>query len=183
MKKGVDSFKLLKEINKQAFKHNRVINCLLQFHIAVETTKFGLSYKEAIEILDNELFHELKNICLCGIMGMATLTNDKEQVLNEFDSLHNIFSRLEKHSSTTASFKTISMGMSNDYDLAIQKGSNMVRIGSKIFGERGYAEASKKTYLCLRDPRAQGGGGSPQLHSFLGRGAGARTSRRGLGSG
>ncbi len=133
---GVDSFKLLKEINKQAFKHNREINCLLQFHIAEETTKFGLSYNEAIEILDSDLFYELNNICICGIMGMATLTNDKQQVLGEFESLHTIFTRLSQHSSTTNSFKIISMGMSNDYDLAIQKGSNMVRIGSKIFGER-----------------------------------------------
>ena len=133
---GVESFKLLKEINKQGKKHNRVIKCLLQFHIAQETTKFGLSYQDAIAILEDELYPELQNISICGVMGMATFSNDKALVLKEFDSLKEIFTKLVAHSSITNDFKIISMGMSNDYELAIQKGSNMVRIGSKIFGAR-----------------------------------------------
>ena len=133
---GVESFKLLKEINKQGKKHNRVIKCLLQFHIAQETTKFGLSYQDAIAILEDELYPELQNISICGVMGMATFSNDEAFVLKEFDSLKEIFTKLVAHSSITNDFKIISMGMSNDYELAIQKGSNMVRIGSKIFGAR-----------------------------------------------
>lgn len=133
---GVESFKLLKEINKQGKKHNRVIKCLLQFHIAQETTKFGLSYQDAIAILEDELYPELQNISICGVMGMATFSNDESLVLKEFDSLKEIFTKLVAHSSITNDFKIISMGMSNDYELAIQKGSNMVRIGSKIFGAR-----------------------------------------------
>jgi len=133
---GVDSFKLLKEINKQGNKHNRTINCLLQFHIAQESTKFGLTYEEAIAIIENDLFPTLKNISICGVMGMATFSNDQALVLNEFGSLNEIFTKLATHPSITNAFKTISMGMSNDYELAIQKGSNMVRIGSKIFGAR-----------------------------------------------
>ena len=133
---GVESFKLLKEINKQGKKNNRVIKCLLQFHIAQETTKFGLSYQDAIAILEDELYPELQNISICGVMGMATFSNDEALVLKEFDSLKEIFTKLVAHSSITNDFKIISMGMSNDYELAIQKGSNMVRIGSKIFGAR-----------------------------------------------
>ena len=133
---GVESFKLLKEINKQGKKHNRVIKCLLQFHIAQETTKFGLSYQDAIAILEDELYPELQNISICGVMGMATFSNDEALVLKEFDSLKEIFTKLVAHSSITNDFKIISMGMSNDYKLAIQRGSNMVRIGSKIFGAR-----------------------------------------------
>ena len=133
---GVESFKLLKEINKQGKKHNRVIKCLLQFHIAQETTKFGLSYQDAIAILEDKLYPELQNISICGVMGMATFSNDEALVLKEFDSLKEIFTKLVAHSSITNDFKIISMGMSNDYELAIQKGSNMVRIGSKIFGAR-----------------------------------------------
>ena len=133
---GVESFKLLKEINKQGKKHNRVIKCLLQFHIAQEITKFGLSYQDAIAILEDELYPELQNISICGVMGMATFSNDEALVLKEFDSLKEIFTKLVAHSSITNDFKIISMGMSNDYELAIQKGSNMVRIGSKIFGAR-----------------------------------------------
>lgn len=133
---GVESFKLLKEINKQGKKHNRVIKCLLQFHIAQETTKFGLSYQDAIAILEDKLYPELQNISICGVMGMATFSNDESLVLKEFDSLKEIFTKLVAHSSITNDFKIISMGMSNDYELAIQKGSNMVRIGSKIFGAR-----------------------------------------------
>ncbi len=133
---GVDSFKLLNEINKQGKKHDRIINCLLQFHIAQESTKFGLDYESAKEIIENELFIEFKNVCICGVMGMATFTHQEEQVLSEFEYLHKIFIKLAKHPSISNSFKTVSMGMSNDYKLAINKGSNMVRIGSKIFGER-----------------------------------------------
>ena len=133
---GVDSYKLLKEINKQGEKHNRIINCLFQFHIAQESSKFGLSYENALEIIENEHFNELKNICICGVMGMATFTNDQHQVLAEFENLYKIFTNLAKQPSISDSFKTVSMGMSNDFELAIKSGSNMVRIGSRIFGDR-----------------------------------------------
>ena len=102
---GVESFKLLKEINKQGKKHNRVIKCLLQFHIAQETTKFGLSYQDAIAILEDELYPELQNISICGVMGMATFSNDEALVLKEFDSLKEIFTKLVAHSSITNDFK------------------------------------------------------------------------------
>ena len=130
---GVDSLKLLKEINKQALKNNRVINCLLQVHIAKESTKFGLSNMECIEALTAA--ESLKNITIKGLMGMATFTDDHSQVEQEFDGLKQLYDQLAKKYS---GFKILSMGMSGDYQIAIAKGSNMIRVGSKIFGERNY---------------------------------------------
>ncbi len=130
---GVDSLKLLKEINKQALKNNRVINCLLQVHIAKESTKFGLSNMECIEALTAA--ESLKNITIKGLMGMATFTDDHSQVEQEFDGLKQLYDQLAKKYSK---FEILSMGMSGDYQIAIAKGSNMIRVGSKIFGERNY---------------------------------------------
>lgn len=132
---GVDSFKTLVEINKQAKKHDRVIHCLLQARIAKEDTKFGLTFSEIETILASEEFQELKNIKVVGLMGMATFTDDQAQLQEEFSSLANFFnSNKKKYSNLT----TLSMGMSGDYSLAIENGSNMVRIGSSIFGVRNY---------------------------------------------
>ncbi|MFL9843921.1 YggS family pyridoxal phosphate-dependent enzyme [Flavobacterium rhizosphaerae] len=138
---GVDSLKLLKEINKQAKKHNRVINCLLQMHIAEEETKFGLNQNELNELLALEEFKSLKNIKVTGLMGMATFTEDENRIKKEFTYLKSIFDELSIQPQTL-NFKpeTLSMGMSGDYQLAIACGSNMVRIGSSIFGARNYAE-------------------------------------------
>ena len=134
---GVDSFKLLKEINKQALKVNRVIPVLLQFHIAQEDTKFGLDLNEAHEFLSSEAFKQLNNINIVGVMGMATFTDNTEQITQEFANLKSIFTTLKtNHFANAPSFKHISMGMSGDYELAIQQGSTMVRIGSTIFGHR-----------------------------------------------
>ena len=130
---GVDSLKLLKEINKQALKNNRVINCLLQVHIAKESTKFGLSNMECIEALTAA--ETLKNITIKGLMGMATFTDDHSQIEQEFDGLKQLYDQLAKKYSE---FEILSMGMSGDYQIAIAKGSNMIRVGSKIFGERNY---------------------------------------------
>lgn len=136
---GVDSFKLLKAINTEARKASRVISCLLQFHIAEEETKFGLSWEEAEEMLQSEEFASLENVKVCGVMGMATYTDDETQIRKEFASLKTYFDRLKAdYFSTNDDFKTISMGMSGDYLLAIEEGSTMVRIGSTIFGERQY---------------------------------------------
>ncbi|PID89265.1 MAG: YggS family pyridoxal phosphate-dependent enzyme [Bacteroidia bacterium] len=136
---GVESIKLLKEINKQAVKNNRVIDCLLQFHIAEEDTKFGLSLTEAEEILDSEAFKTLQNIRIVGVMGMATYTDNTQQIEDEFENLRNIFNILKTDFfADTDSFKELSMGMSGDYELAIKHGSTMVRIGSTIFGARNY---------------------------------------------
>ena len=134
---GVDSLKLLKEINKQAKKHNRVINCLLQMHIAEEQTKFGMNEQELQELLNSDIFSTLENIKVIGLMGMATFTDDKEHVKKEFTQLKTIFDGLSTRP-TTNNFElsTLSMGMSGDYTLAISCGSTMVRIGSSIFGSR-----------------------------------------------
>lgn len=134
---GIDSFKILKTVNKEAKKNNRVIPCLLQFHIAEETTKFGLSEEEAHEILDSEEFKALKNVSVAGVMGMATFTENEMQVRNEFRFLKKIFDKLKKeYFRGKKEFKEISMGMSDDYAIALEEGSTIVRIGSKIFGER-----------------------------------------------
>ena len=132
---GVDSFKTLKEINKQAKKHDRVINCLLQARIAKEDTKFGLSFSDIEEILSSEELSELEHINIIGLMGMATFTNDQQQLQEEFSSLANFF---KKNQEKYSNLNTLSMGMSGDYQLAIENGSNMVRIGSSIFGVRNY---------------------------------------------
>lgn len=132
---GVDKFKTLKEINKQAKKHNRVINCLLQAKIAKEDTKFGLSFNEIETLLGSEEVSELKNVNIIGLMGMATFTEDKEQLEDEFLSLKSFFDKLKTQNSK---LNTLSMGMSGDYKLAIKNGSTMIRVGSSIFGYRNY---------------------------------------------
>jgi PLP dependent protein len=128
---GVDSLKLLQEINKQALKNNRVIDCLLQIHIAEEETKFGLDENELNELISSSEFKELKNIRTLGLMGMATFTEDQNQIKKEFQHLKSIFDSIQNED-----FSIISMGMSGDYKLAIEYGSTMVRIGSSIFGGR-----------------------------------------------
>ena len=131
---AVDSLKLLQEINKQAQKHNRVIACLLQFHIAAEDTKFGLSRDEVKLLLSSESFRELQNIQIVGVMGMASFVEDKIQITNEFKNLQTIFIEIKNdYFLEQVSFKEISMGMSGDFQLAIEEGSTMVRIGSSIF--------------------------------------------------
>ncbi len=135
---AVDSLRLLKEIDKQAVKNDRIINCFLQFHIAEEESKFGLSFDSAKEILDSNEFAQMKNIKITGVMGMATLSDDKDKVRKEFATLKKYFDRLkEDYFSSSDSFKEISMGMSADFQLAIEEGSTMVRIGTGIFGARG----------------------------------------------
>ena len=134
---GVDSLKLLKEINKQGAKHNRVIKVLLQFHIAEEESKFGLDLSEAKELLNSESFAGLTNIRIDGVMGMATFTDNRNQIKNEFKSLKTIFDDLKNdYFNQSENFNILSMGMSGDYELAIEEGSTMVRIGSTIFGAR-----------------------------------------------
>lgn len=136
---SVDSFKLLSNIDKEAKKVNRVIPCLLQLHVAEEETKFGFTFDEVYKLLESGQYKELVNIKLVGIMGMASNTDDLTQVQREFKELHNSFSKLKKDFfSGDESFKEISMGMSHDYSIAIQEGSTMVRVGSKIFGDRVY---------------------------------------------
>ncbi|WP_299163090.1 YggS family pyridoxal phosphate-dependent enzyme [uncultured Eudoraea sp.] len=130
---GVDSLKLLKEINKQAIKHNRKINCLLQVHIAQEQTKFGLNETELFELIGSEEFGNLKNVKIKGLMGMATFTDNEEQIAKEFSYLYSIYSKLKNR---IPDVNVLSMGMSGDYKIAIRQGSTMVRIGSSIFGIR-----------------------------------------------
>jgi len=130
---GVDSLKLLQEIDKQAQKHNRVIDCLLQIYIAEEETKFGLDENELKELLSSEEFKRLKNIKVIGLMGMATFTEIQEQIKKEFTHLKAVF---DTFSADNPQFTILSMGMSGDYQLAIACGSTMVRIGSSIFGTR-----------------------------------------------
>lgn len=134
---GVDSLKLLIEINKQAKKVNRIQDILLQFYIAQEDTKFGLDISEAQEILNSIDFQQLKHVRVCGVMGMASNTSNEKQVASEFRNLKQIFDELQtKYFPKQDTFKEISMGMSGDYQLAISNGSTMVRVGSKIFGGR-----------------------------------------------
>jgi len=136
MIQSVDSFRLLQEINKAAIKSNRIIPCLLQFHIAQEEAKYGFSYEEAIGMLENNLFQDLSNISVHGVMGMATFTEDEEQISREFKNLHKYFNLLKTgYFSLNPDFCEISMGMTNDYKLAIREGSTIIRIGSGIFGE------------------------------------------------
>lgn len=130
---GVDSYKLLKEIQKQAYKHDRIISCLVQIRIAEEETKFGLPPDQLNKLLeDSEIF---KNVKIIGLMGMATFTEDKDQIASEFKLLKRLF---DKTNEKLPEMKILSMGMSGDYEIAIECGSNMVRIGSKIFGARNY---------------------------------------------
>jgi len=132
---GVENLKLLTEINKQARKHNRVINCLLQIKIAEEDTKAGMTPEEAKNIISSEDVLDMKNIKIVGLMGMASFTDNQDQVAHEFGNLQTIFDALKAENSE---FETISMGMSSDYKLAIGNGSTMIRIGSSIFGARNY---------------------------------------------
>ncbi len=134
---AVDSMKLLKEINKQAAKHDRVIDCLLQFHIAEEDSKFGMNFEEVQELLESEELIELRNVSIVGLMGMATFTDDTEQIREEFRTLENYFQIIKSHYfKFNDGFQHISMGMSGDYLIAIEEGSTMVRVGSAIFGAR-----------------------------------------------
>ncbi|PZO29081.1 MAG: YggS family pyridoxal phosphate-dependent enzyme [Flavobacteriaceae bacterium] len=133
---GVDSLKLLKEINRQAARWRKNINCLLQIHIAEEETKFGLDENELIELLNSDEFKEMSNIKVIGLMGMATFTENQEQIKKEFNYLKSLFDKYKKLSTENCQLTTLSMGMSGDYQLAIDCGSTMVRIGSSIFGGR-----------------------------------------------
>jgi len=133
---GVDNFKLLNEINKQAKKHERIIDCLLQIKIASEESKFGMTAEEAEDILQSEEFSELKNVSITGVMGMATFTDDTSQIKKEFSYLKQVFDDLKNVQADNSQLKIISMGMSGDYQLAIECGSNMIRVGSSIFGAR-----------------------------------------------
>lgn len=138
---SVDSLKLLKEINKEALKNNRIINVLLEIFIAHEETKFGLNQDEASEILNSKEYSLLKNIQVCGVMGMATYTENIKTIKTEFDNLKHIFTFLKaKYFSKNTDFKEISMGMSSDFKLAIESGSTIIRVGSMIFGERDYSK-------------------------------------------
>ena len=135
---SIDSLKLLQEVDKQALKFNRIINCLLQIYIAQEETKFGLSQEEAIEILESEEFKSMKNIRIVGVMGMATNTDNQEQIRIEFRTLKTFFETLKSTYIETANFqlREISMGMSGDYLIAAEEGSTLIRVGSAIFGSR-----------------------------------------------
>jgi len=136
---GVDSFKLLTEIDKQAAKSGKIANCLLQVHIAKEETKFGFSGDELLEMLESGVWKSLKNIQLCGLMGMATFTNNSEQVRSEFRYLRTLFNQVKSgYFANESSFCELSMGMSDDYLIAIEEGSTLVRVGSLIFGHRNY---------------------------------------------
>ncbi len=138
----VDTFNLLKEINKQAIKNNRIINCLLQIHIAKEETKFGFDENElnqTVAQITNEL-HQLQNVRIAGLMGMASFTNDINVIRAEFKKLKTIFNNNALLSAINYKPSTISMGMSSDYKIALEEGSNMVRIGSLLFGERNYTK-------------------------------------------
>ncbi|MDZ7936392.1 MAG: YggS family pyridoxal phosphate-dependent enzyme [Emticicia sp.] len=132
---SVDSFKLLQEINKQAAKHNRVIDCLLQIYIAEEDTKSGMTEEECLDILKPETLEKLPNVRIVGLMGMTTLTDNETQIRKEFKKLKTLYSYLI---SQISNLKSLSMGMSGDYGIAIEEGSNMIRVGSKIFGGRIY---------------------------------------------
>ncbi|MGI9137579.1 MAG: YggS family pyridoxal phosphate-dependent enzyme [Sediminibacterium sp.] len=133
---GVDSEKLLKEINKEAQKNNRIINVLLQVHIALEETKFGFDELSLLEFIQSNRLREYANIKICGLMGMASFSNDQRLVQNEFAHLKSIFNKAQTIIDSTY-FNQLSMGMSSDYQLAMQQGSTMVRIGSLLFGARG----------------------------------------------
>ena len=135
---GVDSFKKLKEVNKQAKKHDRVISCLLQIKIAKEESKFGLSEDHLIEILQNSELESLTNVKIVGFMGMASFVNDDKEIRAEFKSLKDLFDRYKENATNNFQPQIISMGMSGDYPIAIEEGSTMIRVGSSIFGVRNY---------------------------------------------
>lgn len=137
---SIDSEDLLTEVNKQALKNNRVIPCLLQFHIAAEETKSGFTLPECEQMLEDSNFPTLGNVRICGVMGMATFTDDMTQVRREFKNLHTIYETLkQKYFAQNQDFKECSMGMTDDYPVAEEEGSTMIRVGSAIFGPRNYA--------------------------------------------
>ena len=134
---AIDSFKILKVIDEEAKRAGRVIPCLIQVHIATEETKFGFSPEEVVELFHTKDVADLKNVVIAGVMGMATYTDDEEVISQEFSTLHSLFQTIkEDFFKDDPSFSEISMGMSQDYHLAIENGSTMVRVGSSIFGER-----------------------------------------------
>ncbi|MFA5647559.1 MAG: YggS family pyridoxal phosphate-dependent enzyme [Bacteroidales bacterium] len=136
---SVDSAKLLKEIDKNAQKNSRIIDCLLQVYIADEDTKFGLSNEEVIEILESDAYANMENIRVVGLMGMATFTDNTEQVRMEFRKLNEFFDQVkQKYFADSSNFNTLSMGMSSDYKIAIEEGATLIRVGSSIFGGRIY---------------------------------------------
>ena len=136
---SIDTANLLEAVNKEAKKHDRVVDCLLQFHIAQEQTKFGLDLEEARQLLDSEAFKAMENVRICGVMGMATFTEDEGEIRKEFQHLKAIFDTLKQdYFADQPQFKEISMGMSEDYLIAIEEGATLVRVGSKIFGARNY---------------------------------------------
>lgn len=136
---GIDTYKLLAEVDKQAAKAGRTVRCLLQIHVAQEETKFGFTPDECRAMLAEEAWKSLAHIQICGLMGMASNTDNTEQIVQEFRLLHSLFVEIrEQWFAGTDSFKELSMGMSHDYHEAIAEGSTMVRVGSKIFGERNY---------------------------------------------
>lgn len=136
---GVDSWKLLQEINRQGERNGRIIDCLLQLHIAQEETKFGFSLEECRDFLEEGAWRSLSNVRLCGLMCMATYTDDKEQIRQEFSKAHDFFKEIKaRYFAQEDAFKECSWGMSDDYPIAVTEGSTLVRVGSKIFGERVY---------------------------------------------
>lgn len=136
---GVHDFNLLIEINKRAKNENRTIDVLIQFHIAEEDSKAGFTFEEAQEMLESREFVELQNVNVRGVMGMATFTDNKEKIQDEFRTLNNYFLTLKGHFfKFNDAFTVVSMGMSGDYQIAIEEGSNMIRVGSSIFGDRNY---------------------------------------------
>jgi pyridoxal phosphate enzyme (YggS family) len=137
---GVDSLKLLTEINKQAAKNNRVIECLLQVHIAKEETKFGLNEAELDDLVNLSTNQPFNAVRICGLMGMASFTDDMTKVRTEFQYLKTIFDKHAKLPIANCQLQILSMGMSSDYKIAIEEGSTMVRIGSLLFGERSYQQ-------------------------------------------
>ena len=138
---SIDSANLLQAVNKEAAKHGVVVDCLLQFFIATEETKFGMNLDEARQLLESDEFKAMQNVRICGVMGIGSLTDDKDQTNREFAHLKQIFDTLKAdYFAANDEFKEISMGMSGDYQLAIAHGSTMVRVGSSIFGQRYYAK-------------------------------------------
>lgn len=135
---SVDSLKLLIEIDRQAKKVNRTISCLLQIHIATEETKFGFSESEVLETLQSDQFKSLANVRILGLMGMATLTDDQAQIRKEFKSLKTLFEKIKSLRIPNVAMQELSMGMSSDYQIAIEEGSTFIRVGTAIFGERNY---------------------------------------------
>ena len=136
---SIDTANLLEAVNKEARKHDRVVDCLLQFHIAQEETKFGLDLNEARQLLESDVFKQMGNVRICGVMGMGTFTDDMEEVRKEFQHLKSIFETLKQdYFANQSQFKEISMGMSEDYPIAIEEGATLIRVGSKIFGPRNY---------------------------------------------